>query len=189
MLTEFEACLAQPDHADRLFELVDGEIIEKMPTFQQGMIAGNLITAINTYTVLRKLGRAAVAARHQMPLEAQDPARPNSCIPDVSYISKERGLPLVTEGAVPAMPDLAVEIQSPNQTDKDMLDSASYYLHNGARMVLLVYPDRIIVEKLPASGVEKRLYGVNDVIDFSSVIPGFTMRVRDIFHDPLEEET
>jgi hypothetical protein len=48
--------------------------------------------------------------------------------------------------------------------------------------------DGEIFEKLPASGVEKRLHGINDVIDFSSVIPGFTMPVPDIFHDPLEEE-
>lgn len=85
------------------------------------------------------------------------------------------------------MPDLPVEIQSPSQTDKDMLDSASYYLHNGARMVLLIYPHRQIVEKLPAGGVEKRLYGIQDEVDFSSVIPGLTMRVRDMFHDPLNE--
>jgi hypothetical protein len=40
---------------------------------------------------------------------------------------------------------------------------------------LFALVDGEIFEKLLASGVEKRLHGINDVIDFSSVIPGFTM--------------
>ena len=31
-IEEFERFLALPENADRLFELIDGEIVEKMPT-------------------------------------------------------------------------------------------------------------------------------------------------------------
>ncbi|MDX2159948.1 MAG: Uma2 family endonuclease [bacterium] len=112
-LDEFEALIQHPENADRLLELIDGELREKMPTFEHGMIAGNLITLINNDVIPRKLGRAAVEARHQLPPDQQDAQHPYSRMPYVSYISRESGLPPVRKGAVRAMPDLAVEIQSP----------------------------------------------------------------------------
>ncbi len=185
-LPEFETLLARPENSKRLLELIDGELNEKLPTEQRGMIAGNIITAINNFTFPQKLGRASVEARHQLPPDEQDPNRPTSRLPDVSYMSRERALPLVTKGAVPIMPDLAVEIQSPDQDDTDMLESAEYYLKHGSRMVLLVYPDRRIVEKLPSGA--KRLHTMDDVIDFDPVIPGLLLPVKDIFLDPLRVE-
>lgn len=184
-LSEFEVLLERPENAERLLELIDGELYEKVPTFEHGMIAGNLIEAINRYTKPRKLGRAAVEGRYQLPADQQSPERPHSRLPDVSYISRERGLPLVTQGAVPAMPDLAIEIQSPDQDDAVMSKTADYYLAHGARMVLLVYPNRKIVEKLPGGAL--RLHTLDDVIDLDPVIPGLTIPVREIFQDPLED--
>ncbi|MDX2159949.1 MAG: hypothetical protein SF162_01365 [bacterium] len=66
-----------------------------------------------------------------------------------------------------------------------MSDSAAYYLASGAKMVLLVYPNRRIVEKLPSG--DQRLYTLADSIDLSPVIPGLVIPLRDMFLDPLSE--
>ncbi len=161
-LSEFEALIARPENAERLLELIGGELREKLPTQEHGMIAANIITALNAYTAPRKLGRVSTEARHQLPPDEQDPDHPHSRLPDVSYVSKEQYATLVKKGAVPVMPDLAVEIQSPDQDDKEMLDTAEYYLAHGTKAVLLVYPDRRIVEKLPSGA--KRLFTGDDVI-------------------------
>lgn len=185
-LAEFEALLARPENSKRLLELIDGELREKLPTQQHGRVALRIAMAIELFTVPLKLGRVSVEARHQLPPDEQDTDHPSSRIPDVSYVSKERALPLITKGAVPIMPDLAVEIQSPDQDDAVVLESAEYYLKHGSRMVLLVYPDRRIVEKLPSGA--KRLHTIDDVIDFDPVIPGLLLPVKDIFLDPLSAE-
>jgi Uma2 family endonuclease len=46
-LPEFEVFIARPENADRLFELINGEIVEKLPTREHGIIAGNIITDFN----------------------------------------------------------------------------------------------------------------------------------------------
>jgi Uma2 family endonuclease len=178
-LSEFQALLRQPGNEERLIELINGESVDKVPTYAHGLIAGNFITGLNIFLRAHPIGTASVEARYELPSDEQDPDKPNSRIPDVSYISDERGLPLITKGAVPAMPDLAFEVQSPDQSDADMDERAAYYLANGVQMVILVYPSRLVIEKRTADDTTR--YTLEDVIDFSPVVPGFTMSVREIF--------
>ena len=104
-VAEFEAFLAEPENRDRLFELINGEIVEKMPTEEHGMIAAEIARLLGNFVKPKKLGRVAVEARHRVEKDNH-----NDLLPDVSFTSQERMLPLVTQGAVPQMPDLAVEI-------------------------------------------------------------------------------
>lgn len=46
---EFEAFIAQSDHTDRLFELIDGEIAEKMPTEEHSLIIGNVYMPLRLF--------------------------------------------------------------------------------------------------------------------------------------------
>lgn len=178
-LDEFEALLSQPGQADRLLELIDGEVVEKVPTELHGLIAVNLGGELRSFVRERGLGRVTVEVRHQVPREDQDPKRPRSLIPDVAFTSRERALPLVSEGAVPQLPDLVVEIQSPDQSDWMMSDKASYYLANGSRMVWLIYPDRLLVEVLTTS--TRHLLTAADTIDGGDLLPGFQLQVKVIF--------
>lgn len=45
----FEAFLALPENRGRLFELVEGEIVEKMPTEEHGVTAAWIVTFINMF--------------------------------------------------------------------------------------------------------------------------------------------
>ena len=47
-------------------------------------------------------------------------------LPDVSFIAGER--PVVKKGSIPQMPDLAVEVQSPDDSPADMRAEAAFYL-------------------------------------------------------------
>src|SRR5262249_48321654 len=121
---EFDKFIAQPENRDRLFELIQGEIVEKMPTEEHGEIALALDSALRTFVIQHKLGRVGVEVRHRMPNDAS-----NSFLPDISFVSGQR--PSVTEGSVPQMPDLAVEIKSRDDSLKDVREKANYYLLNG----------------------------------------------------------
>lgn len=173
-VNEFESIIAQPDNQERLLELIHGEIVEKLPTEEHGLIAANIVTEIKIYLKQHPIGRVAVEARHQVPGDDH-----NSRLPDVSFTSNERALPVVKKGAVPQMPDLAVEIKSPDQSFKDMREKADYYLANGSRMVWVIYPEKHLVEVHQADDFE--ILTEKDVINGGEVLPGFTLAVREIF--------
>ncbi len=178
---EFEAFIERPENTDRLLELIDGEILEKVPTELHALAAANLSGELRAYAKTHKLGRVTVEPRHQLPPEQQNPLHPHSHVPDVAFTSRERKLPIVSKGAVPQMPDLAIEIQSPGQSDWLMREKADYYLDTGSRMVWLVYPDRQLVEVLTVNS--RRILTRDDTLEGGEVLPDFQLLVGVIFED------
>lgn len=174
---EFEHFLHLPQHIDRLFELIDGEVVEKMLTLEHGYLAGLFATKLNMFALPKRLGFAAVEARFGIPSD-----RRNSRLPDVAFVLA--GQPLVQEGAVPRMPDLAIEIQSPDDTVKSMRAKAAYYLANGARLVWLVFPRKRYIEVYRPGEEMETLFG-SDVLDGGDVLPCFSLSVAEIFADPF----
>ncbi len=168
---EFEQFLALPENRDRLFELINGEIVEKVPTQEHGIIAGNTVTEINIYLKSNQIGQAAVEARHR---PTDD--RHNDRIPDVSVVLGNK--PITRHGAANFIPDVCVEIQSPDDTPRIMSEKAAFYLENGAKMVWLIYPRQRIVEVLTAA--DRQLLTENDTIEGGDLLPGFSVAVRDL---------
>lgn len=173
---EFEHILEQPENHERLLELIDGEITEKMPTEEHGELAALIAAALLAFVRPNQLGRVGVEVRHQMPQDHQ-----NSRLPDVSFISGKR--PRVSEGSVPQMPDLAVEIKSPHDSLKDPRSRADYYLLNGTKLVWLFEPGKRFVIVLTAD--DEQILLEDETLDGGDVLTGFTLRLKDIFSDPL----
>lgn len=172
---EFEAFTALPENRDRLFELINGEIVEKVPTELHAALAARLTIRMGVFVEQNDLGRVTVEPRHQMP---DDPH--NTLLPDVAFTSKERAQVIVTRGAIPYMPDLVVEIKSPDDTYKAMHDKADYYLAHGVRMVVLLYPEKRLVEVRTPD--DRQLLTDGDTLDGGDVLPGFSLAVSDIFN-------
>ncbi len=172
---DYERIAAQ--HPDRRFELIHGEVVEKMPTQLHAYIVHVISGLLFIYLRAQPIGYALVEARFRVPDDDT-----NHRIPDLAYISRDKG-PLRSQGAAPYMPDLAVEVQSPDQSDAFMVDKARYYLANGTRMVWLIYPDRRLAEVLTAD--TRHLLTEAGVIDGADLLPGFTLSVRELFPDDL----
>lgn len=175
-IEEFEALLAQPENIERLLELIDGEIIEKMPTEEHGEIALLIGAALLAFVRANNLGRVGVEVRHRMPQDQR-----NSRLPDVSFIAGQR--PRVTEGSVPQMPDLAIEVKSPDDSLKGLRERAQYYLLNGTRLVWLFDPAKRYVITLTAD--DEQIFLEHEALDGGDVLPGFSLPLADIFGDPL----
>jgi Uma2 family endonuclease len=169
----FEQFEQRPENQDRLFELINGEIVEKLPTEEHGVIVVNIVAPIREWIRQHKRGRVGVEVRHNRPGDNF-----NARLPDISY-RIDTSAPVVRKGGVPVMPDLAVEVQSPGQSDELMAEKAAYYLANGSRMVWLAYPVRRSVEVRTPGKVEALAEG--DVLDGADILPGFTLPVREIF--------
>ena len=101
--------------------------------------------------------------------------------PDVAYISAER-LPLDERvcGYLPVAPDLVVEIASSNDTDREVYDKARMWLSHGVTLVWVVYPDTMTIE-VHSLGAPTSTLTEDDVLDGGTVLPGFTLAMRDVF--------
>ena len=166
---EFEA-FAEQD-SERLLELIHGEIVEKVPTEQHGMIALKVGARILAFVEAHHLGRVGVEIRHRVPGDNR-----NSRLPDISFTSDlER--PLVKKGSIPGMPDFAVEIKSPDDDWDELIEKAEYYLQNGSQLVWLMNPENesVAICQLDGNG------SVQIQVATGDVLPGFTLPVRDIF--------
>jgi len=107
----------------------------------------------------------------------------NARIPDVSFSSAKR--PIVKQGSVPELPDLAVEIQSPNQSLKSLREKARYFVGNGTKLFWLIIPNKQIVEIYTPDSED--VLKADDTLSGGDVLPEFSLAVRDIFRDPLED--
>ncbi len=171
---EFEAFIARPENADRRFELINGEIVEKMPTEKHSLIAGNAYFLIRGFVEPRGLGRVAFEVRRRMPEENH-----NAFMPDVEFTNTTRLMPVVERGPAYQMPDLIIEVQSPDDSIADLRTKATYYLQNGAKLVWLVLTLKRMVIVLTATTED--ILSEADTLDGGEVLPGFTLPVKELF--------
>lgn len=174
-IDEFEAFLALPENSDRLFEMIDGEIVEKMPTERHGLIIFTLSGYLFIYLADHPIGRATVETRYR----PADDTR-NDRIPDLSFTRNERLTEVVEKGAVLRLPDLCVEVKSPTEKYIDFRSKAAYYLDNGAAQVWLIYPREKLVEVYTA-GQDIAVLTVVDTLDGGDLLPGFTLAIKTLF--------
>jgi Uma2 family endonuclease len=176
---EFEELADSPENRERLLELINGEIVEKVPTQEHGVVAGNIYGPLWNDVKQRKSGRVVMEVRHR----ASEDKR-NARIPDISYTAGNE--PLVKKGSVPRMPDLAVEIKSPDDSLKELREKARYYLAHGTRLVWLVIPEKRFIEVYTAD--EEYILDESETLTGGDILPGFTLPVRDVFADPVADE-
>jgi Uma2 family endonuclease len=170
---EFEEYISLPENSERLLELINGEITEKVPTQLHALIAALLASAFVNYFRQHPIGWAFVEARVKLPNDAV-----NDLIPDVAVVLEE-GRTLDPNGPLTDMPELVVEIQSPDQDDKFMIDKAHKYLEHGAHIAIIVYPGKRLLEVLRPN--DRKLLIEPEVVELDDLLPGLKIPVQDIF--------
>lgn len=173
---EFDRFTRLPEHLDRRFGLLHGEIYEVSPTRPHSKIVnrlhGNLFKFHETYGV----GELHIELRYKLPGDDH-----NALIPDISFIEHVDDLP-DDDRPIPRMPDLAIEVKSPDQTYKSARAKAAYYLANGTRLVWLLFPEKKQIEvHRPDQAVV--VLGSGDMLDGGEVLPGFSLAVSEVFRD------
>lgn len=171
---EYEAFVSRPENADKIFELIDGEIVEKMPSFTPSRIGSRINHLISSYLDEHDIGYVTgEAGGYKMSAE-------NTFNPDVGYISKAR-LPEEPDREAPVPPDFAVEVKSPTDRKREMRRKAEKYLEYGTRLVWLVFPEEQQVEVYSLLEEDVITVDMSGVLDGKDVLPGFTLAVKDIF--------
>jgi Uma2 family endonuclease len=167
------------DHEDRLYELVDGILVEKTVGLEESWLAVRLATLLNNFIEPLELGFVA-GEGGTMQIDI-DLVR----IPDVSFISWDR----LPKGEFPdepvprIVPDLAVEVISRGNTRKEMEEKLKDYFEKGVRPVWFVRPKSRVVDVYTRADEFTRL-GASAQLDGGDVLPGFSVLVGDLFKKP-----
>jgi Uma2 family endonuclease len=166
------------DRDGRLFELIDGTLVEKAMGWQESELAIIIATLLRTFAADKRLGKVFGA-------DGMFRLRPSQIrIPDIAFISKERfaGRSLENTAFWELGCDLAVEVISPSNTRREMERKLGDYFAAGVAIVWLVYPKsrEVVVFSSPTAATTLR---GDDALDGGSLLPGFSVRVVQLFAD------
>lgn len=164
------------DKHNRLFELIDGTLVEKTVGLFESTMAVKLIQVLAAFVYARRLGE--VGAADAMMEILPDQVR----MPDVCFISNERleTINLRLEPVPELAPDLAVEILSKGNTKKEMDRKLKDYFTSGVRLVWYIDPlaQTVRVYTAPDEVVELRR---SDTLTGGDVLPGFELSLEAYF--------
>ncbi|MCX7993463.1 MAG: Uma2 family endonuclease [Fimbriimonadales bacterium] len=164
--------LAMPDDG-RKYELVDGRI-QAVPTgTRHGWIGFRL--AGKVYTVLPDTMRAFDSSTG-FRMKQGNIRSPDLSVMDVSRLPEGQPSADFADGA----PDLAVEIVSPSENLKDLMQKVFEYFEAGAREVWLLFPERKQVHRYTAP-LELEVLHENDTLTGGELLPEFKVRVGELF--------
>lgn len=161
---------------NRLFELVEGVLVEKGLGYRESLLAGLIITLLNQWVLPRKLGM--VTGADGMMRLSVGLVR----IPDVAFVSWDR-LPdrRVPSAPIPQLaPDLAVEVLSESNTKKEMTRKRGEYFDARVRLVWIVDPATHTVS-VYTSPERFIVLQKDQTLDGGDVLSGSTLRFTDLF--------
>jgi Uma2 family endonuclease len=175
---EFWVIEQLPENADKRLELIDGVIVEMASSSQKNtVVAGRVIYFLNAFVIPRDLGYVS-GADGGYTVDVK-----NAYQPDAGYISKVRH-PQLEGIAFPIAPDIAVEVISPSESSKNVMKKVLRYIQGGSRLVWTMYADdeTVYVWQLGDDGEMRwRVLSGDDVLDGGDVLPGFSIKVSEIF--------
>ena len=169
-----------PENDGRYFELIGGVLIAMdAPGIPHGRRQVRLGRYLDIFVEQRDLGIVTTDAGHHPPDDES-----TVLSPDVAFVSRERLPSPEPVKYMPLMPDLAVEVRSPNDSLAEMRRKAQIYLDNGTRLVWLVLTNRQEVEvcRLTADGqMTSETIDIDGALSGEDVLPGFSLALGELF--------
>ena len=170
--TEAELMALPEDGLKR--ELVDGEIVVSPAGAPHGRVIVEITLLLGAHVKRERLGRTFDSSTGcWMPSG-------NLRVPDLSFVSTQSLAGATPAGFLRVVPDLAVEVLSPGDSKRMILDKVGEYLAAGVRMVWVIDP----CERRASchrSLTDVRTIAENEELDGEDVVPGFRCRLDAIF--------
>jgi len=175
----FIALVDSPEYANRIVELVEGEIIEMpLPNGEHGEILAILTIKVGQYVLEGNLGRVATGDTGFI-LERNPGGRDTVRGMDLAFISRSKAPAPLPSAFVEFAPDLAVEVILPSNDAADIRLKIRQLLDAGTTLIWIVYPELRIVDVHTRDGASTLEAG--DALSGGDVLPGFEIPVREIF--------
>jgi Uma2 family endonuclease len=168
--------IAANDHSNRLFELVNGVLVEKAVGYAESFLMCEMVTFLRLFLREHPLG---ILTGADGPLRLEEGL---VRLPDISFVSWEQlpGRTIPLDPIAGLFPDLAVEILSKGNTKKEMARKRREYFFAGTRLVWQVDKDKRTVEVFTTPD-QSVVLTEEQTLDGGDVLPGFSLPVRQIF--------
>ena len=175
--TATEADVIRLDARNVFCELIDGVLVEKAVGVSQSRVAALLIYFL--YEFLESHGDLGVVYGSDAPHRFYGG---QIRYPDVSFVRYERlpGREVPVAAIAAWAPNLAVEVISPSNTEREMELKLQLYFDSGVELVWYVYPDTREVH-VYSSPDDSRVLGPEDELDGGTVLPGFRLSIEHWF--------
>src|ERR1051325_532291 len=160
------------------YELVNGELRKMSPAgHNQGRITIRLTLPLALYVQKRQLGEVYAAETG-----FRISSNPDTVLaPDIAFVRQARVDAVgKAKGYWPGAPDLAVEVLSPSDTIGEVEAKVSEWLAAGTIEVWVVSPNLRTVTVYRSSNDVSTLTET-DLLEGGDVLPGFGIRVEEIF--------
>ncbi|MEW6363871.1 MAG: Uma2 family endonuclease [Acidobacteriota bacterium] len=160
-------------------ELVEGRIVTMSPTGQaHGECEGNFYDHIRSFVRARRLGRVSVGEVGIYTRRSPDSVRGA----DVLFISNERYAQKKSRSFLDVAPDLVVEVLSPEDRWSEVMQKLREYFSIGVRLIWVADPESRTVYAY-RSLTDIREFTLNDELPGDDVLPGFSVKVAELFED------
>jgi Uma2 family endonuclease len=178
-----EEMLLLPDKG-RGYELVDGELKERAVSFLATYVAGRILNRLSNYVEAGNLGwvTSEGTSYRCFPDDVDKVRRVDAAFHRLARVSAAQA---ITEGHFSVVPDLVVEVLSPNDLVYEVRAKLGEWLAAGARLVWLVYPVDQVIQVYKADGAMTEL-GRNDTLTGVPVLPDFKVIVGELFKLPTD---
>ena len=177
LVSEHEAVLTVQD--EPLYEIVNGQRVELPPrSAYTTWIASRLHLRLGLYAEDEGLGVSVSEMLFVLDPEHNLRRRPDVAFVSTARWSLDRALPETGDWDV--MPDLAVEVISPNDVFKDVLAKVREYFHYGVQVVWVIAPEerQVYVYDSPT---QVRILTGQDELTGGEVVPGFRIPLGHLF--------
>jgi Uma2 family endonuclease len=173
--------MSVPD--DMLYEVVDGEIVEKIVDVHEAEIATLLIEFLAPFARAHRLGRVFGETIFRI-----DQSKNLQRRPDVAFVSHarwpaQRRAPKVAVWDM--VPDLAIEVVSPSNTADHVQEKIHEYFQAGVSRVWVVYPGQQEVY-VYATATQVQIVPLGQDLDGGELVPGFRLPLTVLFEDEPE---
>lgn len=160
----------------RLYELVDGTLVEKSIGWQESILAAILLHWLHNYLDVNRIGVATGA--DGMTRLFGDTVRG----PDVSFVAWER----MPNGQIPSapipdmVPSFVIEVISTSNTYAEMSRKRREYFHAGVELLWMV-DHRTRTVTVFRSALDATVYTEDKVLDGGKVLPGWEVNIAELF--------
>lgn len=160
----------------RLYELVDGTLVEKSMGWQESLLAGILLHWLHGYLDIHRIGVAT--GPDGMTRLFGDTVRG----PDVAFVAWDR----MPNGQIPIapipdlVPNFVIEVLSPSNTYAEMSRKRREYFHAGVELLWMV-DHRTRTVAVFRAAQDATVYTDSDIIDGGNVLPGWQVNIAELF--------
>lgn len=160
----------------RLYELVDGTLVEKSMGWQESLLAGILLQWLNNYLDSQSIGVATGA--DGMTRLFGDTVRG----PDVAFVAWDRmpGGRIPTAAIPDLVPNFVIEVLSTSNTYAEMSRKRREYFHAGVELLWMV-DHRARTVTVFRSNQDANVYQEDQMLDGGKVLPGWLVSIAELF--------